>query len=88
MALAATYDFEGVGNDADGHELLSVIAAVHHQGVGETLDDGALCLAESLLCVSAGGVGDVDWGTDLDVIAVDGAVSQNSVDCPIFPALP
>ncbi len=86
--MAATYDFEGVGNDADGHELLSVVAAIHHQGVGETLDDRALCLAESLLCISAGGVGDVDWGADLDVIAINGVVSQNSVDCPNFPALP
>jgi hypothetical protein len=75
-----------VGNDADGHELLSVVAAVHHQRVGETLDDGALCLSESLLCISAGGVGDVDWGADLDVIAIDGLLAMNSVDCPIFPA--
>ena len=77
-----------MGDDADGHQLLAVVATVHHEGVCEALDDGALCLAESLLCVSAGGVGDVDWGTDLDVVAVDGAVSQNSVDCPISPALP
>lgn len=67
--IESTYDLEGVGDDADGHQLLSVVAAVHHERVGETLDDGALCLPESLLGVSAGGVGDVDGGTDLDVIA-------------------
>jgi hypothetical protein len=58
-----------VGDDADGHQLLSVVAAVHHQGVGETLDDGALGLPEPLLGISAGGVRDVDGGADLDVVA-------------------
>jgi len=81
-----TYDLERVSNNADSHELLSVVATVHHQGVGKTLDDGALRLAESLLRISAGRVGDVDGGTDLDVIAVDGAVSHAFADCPIFPA--
>lgn len=65
-----TYDLESVGDNADGHNLLSVVATVHHQGVGQTLDDWAVCLSESLLGVSAGGVGDVDWGADLNVIAV------------------
>jgi hypothetical protein len=58
-----------VGDDADGHELLAVVAAVHHERVGEALDDGALGLPESLLCVPAGRVGDVDGGSDLDVVA-------------------
>jgi hypothetical protein len=64
----STYNLEGVCNDANSHELLSVVAAVHHQGVGETLDDWALGLAESLLGVTTSGVGDVDWCADLDVI--------------------
>ena len=63
-------DLERVLDDADGHELLAVVAAVHHEGVGETLDDGALSLAETLGGVTTGGVGDVDGGTDLDVVAV------------------
>jgi hypothetical protein len=88
LVVYVTYDLEGVGNDADGHELLSVVTAIHHQGVGETLDDGALCLSESLLCVSAGGVGDVDWGADLDVVAAERIVSHDFADLPIFPFLP
>lgn len=65
-----SYDLEGVRNDADSHELLSVVAAVHHEGVGQTLDDGAVRLAESLGGISTSGVRDVDGGSDLDVIAV------------------
>ena len=65
-----TYDLEGVCYDAHSHELLAVVAAVHHQRVGETLDDWALCLSEALDCVSAGGVGDVDGLADLDVVTV------------------
>jgi hypothetical protein len=65
-----TYDLEGVGNDADSHELLSVVAAVHHEGVGQTLNDRALGLAETLLGVAAGGVRHVDGSADLDVVAV------------------
>jgi hypothetical protein len=68
--LYLTYDLERVRNDADSHELLSVVTTVHHQGVGETLDDGALCLSESLLCISTGRMGDVDRGADLDVVAI------------------
>lgn len=45
-----------MGDDAHSHELLSVVAAVHHERVGETLDDGALRLPESLDGIAAGGV--------------------------------
>jgi hypothetical protein len=64
-----THDLEGVGDNADGHDLLSVVTAVHHEGVGETLNDGALGLAESLGGVTASRVGEVDGLTDLDVVA-------------------
>ena len=67
--MRETYDLEGVGNDADSHELLSVVAAVHHERVGKTLNDGALGLAESLLGVTTSRVGEVDGLTDLDVVA-------------------
>ena len=64
------YDLEGVCDDANCHELLAVVAAVHHQRVREALNDGTLCLPEPLDGVSAGGVGDIDWLADLDVVAV------------------
>lgn len=68
--MRRTYDLEGVSDNADSHELLSVVAAVHHERVGETLNDGALRLAETLLGVAAGGVRHVDGLADLDVVAV------------------
>ena len=79
-----THDLEGVGNDADSHELLSVVAAVHHEGVGQALDDGALSLAETLGSIAASGVRKVDRGADLDVVAIKGeAESANLVSVPI-----
>ena len=57
--------------DTDSHELFPVVAAIHHEGVCEALDDGALRFSESFHGVATCGVGDVDWGADLDVIAVD-----------------
>ena len=59
-----------MGDDANGHQLLAVVAAVHHQRVGQAFDDGALGLSEALDGVTAGGVRDVDGAADLDVIAV------------------
>lgn len=57
-------------DNTDGHQLLSVVAAIHHQRVGKTLNDWALCLPEALLGVSSGRVGGVDWRADLNVITV------------------
>mmetsp|Transcript_4596 Transcript_4596/g.11581 ORF Transcript_4596/g.11581 Transcript_4596/m.11581 type:complete len:213 (-) Transcript_4596:16-654(-) len=42
------HDLESVLDDAHGHDLLAVVAAVHHHGAGEPLDDGALRLLEAL----------------------------------------
>jgi hypothetical protein len=70
VIVVLTYDLEGVGDDTDSHELFTVVATVHHEGVGETLDDGALGLSESLDGISASRVRDVDGCADLDVIAV------------------
>lgn len=64
-----------MGDNADSHQLLSVVAAVHHEGVGEALNDGAVGLAEALHGIAAGRVRQVDGGTDLDVVAID------EVDC-------
>ena len=41
-------DLKAVLNNSDSHKLLSVVPAVHHKGVDQTLDNGALGLAETL----------------------------------------
>jgi hypothetical protein len=52
-------DLKGVLNDANSKELLTVVATVHHERVGQTLNDGALRLAESLLVVATSSVGQI-----------------------------
>ena len=58
-----------MSNNANGLELLAVVAAVHHEGVGQALNDGAVGLAEPLDGIAASRVGDVDGRSDLDVVA-------------------
>jgi hypothetical protein len=60
-----------VRNDADSHELLAVVTAVHHQRVGETLNDGAVGLAEPLDGIATSGVRNVDGRPDLDIVAAE-----------------
>jgi hypothetical protein len=62
-------DLKRVCHNPDSHQLLSVVATVHHQGVGQSLDNRALGLSESLCGISTGGVRSVDGGADLDVVA-------------------
>merc|ERR1719427_931783 len=52
-------DLEGVFDNSDCHELLAVVPAVHHEGVHQTLHDGALGLAETLGSVSSSRVGKI-----------------------------
>ena len=52
-------DLEGVLDNAHGHELLAVVAAVHHERVAQALDDGTQGLAEALNLVAAGRVRNV-----------------------------
>ena len=59
-------DLEAVLDDADGHELLAVVASVHHEGVDQALHDGALRLAETL-----GGVAARAVGKELGVLLLD-----------------
>jgi len=70
---ANAHNLEGVSDNADGHELLAVVAAVHHQRVGQALNDGAVGLAEALDGIAASRVRNVDRGADLDVIAAEKA---------------
>jgi len=52
-------DLERVLDDAAGHQLLAVVATLHHQGAGQSLHNGALGLAETLGGITSGGVGKV-----------------------------
>lgn len=49
-------DLESVLDDADSHQLLAVVTSVHHKRVGQTLDDWALRLAETLHGETSSGV--------------------------------
>ena len=64
-------DGKSMVDDTDSHELLSVVAAVHHQGVGEALDNGALGLSETLDCITTSRMGEVGVLVDLDVVTVE-----------------
>lgn len=74
-----------MGNNADSHELLSVVAAVHHQRVGETLDDGALGLPEALDGITTSGMRDVDGRADLNVIAARKMKLAFGILCVVKP---
>ena len=60
---------KGVFDNTDGHEFLTVVAAVHHEGVGQSFYDGALGFAESFRGIAACCVGEVHGRADLDVVA-------------------
>lgn len=65
-----TYDFKCMSHDSHRHELLAIVSPVHHERVGQSLDDGALSLAKTLDGISACRVRDVDGRADLNVITV------------------
>lgn len=71
-----------MSHNADRLGLFTVVAAVHHERVGETLNDGALGLAEALRGIAAGRVREVDGLTDLDVVAVFRRQDRVSKLCP------
>src|SRR5690606_2253190 len=78
-------DLERVLNNSHGLQLLSVVASVHHKGVGESLDDWALGLAEALDGISSGGMWEVDL-LELNVVA--GVLSEfrsQFIDFSNFP---
>mmetsp|Transcript_16199 Transcript_16199/g.29129 ORF Transcript_16199/g.29129 Transcript_16199/m.29129 type:complete len:207 (-) Transcript_16199:37-657(-) len=59
-------EVEAVLDDANSHQLLTSVAAVHHHGADKALDDRALSLAESLGGVAASGVGEPDSAFSLN----------------------
>ena len=73
--LVQTYNFERVCNDPHRHELLAVVAAVHHERVGQALDNRALGFAEPLDSVSTCRVRDVNGRADLNVVAGEGHIT-------------
>lgn len=42
-----------MSDDTDSHKLLAVVATVHHEGVGEALNDRAIGFAESFDGIAA-----------------------------------
>jgi len=50
-------DLKSVLQDANSHQLLSVVTSVHHEGVCDTLNNGALSLTETLSSITSSTVG-------------------------------
>ena len=71
-------DFKAVFDGPHGHELLSVVPPVHHEGVDQALHDGALGLAEPLGGVTAGAVRDVLGVLVLDSdVVLEGTITES-----------
>ena len=75
-------DLESVLNNSDSHDLLSVVSAVHHECVDESLDNGHSALGELLLGVSTGSVGSVDSVADIDVVGQRDVLDLNVLVVP------
>lgn len=80
-------DLQRVLDDSDSLQLLTVVSAGHHQGVGQSLDDWALSLSESLGGVSTSGVGNEHWGSDLDVVNQGDVLDLNILKRPLVEQL-
>ena len=52
-------DLESMLQDANSHQLLSVVTTMHHEGVCDTLNNGALSLTEAFCSITASTVGQV-----------------------------
>lgn len=80
-------NLKSVLDNADSLKLLTVVAAVHHKRVGETLNNGALGLAETLGSVSASRVRKVNSSSDLDVVGERDILDLNIVERPFVEKL-
>lgn len=82
-------DLEGVLDDSDGHDLLAVVTAVHHERVDESLDDWALRLSESFNLVSAASVWEV-LGVSVGAgqVILEGDVVDLEPKCQKTPRVP
>uniref|UniRef100_A0AAY5EFM0 Uncharacterized protein n=1 Tax=Electrophorus electricus TaxID=8005 RepID=A0AAY5EFM0_ELEEL len=52
LASQQVDDLECVLNDAHCHQLLAIVTAMHHHGVGQTLHDGALCFTKAFSSIA------------------------------------
>lgn len=46
-------DLKGVLDNTHSHQLLAIVAAVHHHGVGQTFHNGTLCLAKTFCSITS-----------------------------------
>ena len=78
-------NLKSVLDNADSHELLSVVTSVHHHAVHKTLHNGALGLAETAHGISASSVGKVHGMAVLDgnVVAEGNVVDLDIVTRPL-----
>lgn len=80
-------NLKGVLDNAHGKELLAVVAAVHHERIGKTLDDGALSLAESLVGISSSAVRQVNGLTNLNIVGKGNVLDLDSLKGPLVEKL-
>jgi hypothetical protein len=52
-------DFKSMFHNPHSHQLLSTVPPMHHEGVGESLNDGALRLPKALCSITSSRVGQV-----------------------------
>lgn len=69
VEMERTNNLKRMGNNSHSHELLAVISPIHHERISQTFNNRTLCFAESFDGISSGGMGDVDWRSELDIIA-------------------
>jgi len=62
--------------------FFSVVTALHHQAVDQSLDDRHLSLLELLLGITASGVGEVNGVADLNVICEGDILHLNILSIP------
>ena len=82
-------DFEGVLHNAHCHELLAVVAAVHHHGAHQSLHDGAQGLSEASHLVSTLGVRKEQLGGSLhgDVVHQTQVRQHHILIGPLFQCM-
>lgn len=80
-------NLQSVLDDSNGLQLLTVVSAVHHQGVGQSLNDWALSLSESLGGVSTSSVRNENWGSNLDVVDQGDILDFDILERPLVEQL-